>query len=551
LANGLFFNCHQSELRAVVKPVPSFLKLRTVDSDVAPPDVEHVAGLAELCQAFTQATGWPLEYAAEPAPPDQIEVLWSAPVEPGVGASPGHLRIELGAAGSLAQLASRVPLEAAEGLATAIARQLQQTFALRKSLWKREAELAAGVPVAARPDEPEHLALRLEAALKSGAQLLECDAAALYTLDEGTSELKLRSSWGLPFERLEQPARPLATALADLEALLGHAVALENMLTLRPWNVPEACEAAMCVPVSSPTMPLGTLWFFSQSPRPFTSEQTNLAELVAGRLAAELDRALLLHEQVQAITVQRQLDQASRMQQHSLSQPAPAIDGYEIAGWTSQAAMLGGAFHEWRMLADGRLALLVADACDGGVAGALVAAAVRATLRDCLETSDDPTQVLTHLHESLLASGAGDQWIGIALAILSPQTGDVSIVSAGRPSALWLATQGPELLLQPSLPLGLEDPTDESSADEMDTGYRVKRRRLELRDSLLLYNRGFVEAGDEQGRPLSETALAQSLIIARDRFPNELIDMLCDRQEAHALAPNQLDRAVVVIQRLP
>jgi hypothetical protein len=60
-----------------------------------------------------------------------------------------------------------------------------------------------------------------------------------------------------------------------------------------------------------------------------------------------------------------------------------------------------------------------------------------------------------------------------------------------------------------------------------------------------------VEAGDEQGRPLSETALAQSLIIARDRFPNELIDMLCDRQEAHALAPNQLDRAVVVIQRLP
>jgi sigma-B regulation protein RsbU (phosphoserine phosphatase) len=538
-------------LHAVVKPVPSFLKLRTVDSDVAPPDVEHVAGMTELCQAFTQATGWPLEFAADAAPPDQVEVLWSAPVEPGVGASPGHLRIELGPAASVAQLASRVPLEAAEGLAAAIARLLQQTFTLRKTLWKREAELAAGVPVAARPDEPEHLALRLEAALKTGAQLLGCEAAALYTLDEGTTELKLRSSWGLPFDRLEQPARPLATALADLEALLGHAVTLENMLTLRPWNVPEPCEASVCVPVSSPTMPLGTLWFFSQAPRPFTSEQTNLAELIAGRLAAELERALLLHEQVQAITVQRQLEQAGRMQQHSLSQAAPVVEGYDIDGWSSQAATVGGAFHEWRMLADGRLAVAVADACDGGVAGAIVASGLRAALRDSLDVCDDPLAILSRLHESIMASGAGDQWAGIALAILSPQTGEVVITSAGRPSAMWLATQGPELLLQPSLPLGLDDrDTDDASTRGECPSWRTKRIWLEPRDSLLIYNRGFVEAGDEQGRPLSETSLAQSMIQARDRHPNELIDLLCDRHEAHALAPNQLDRAVVIIQRL-
>jgi sigma-B regulation protein RsbU (phosphoserine phosphatase) len=257
-----------------------------------------------------------------------------------------------------------------------------------------------------------------------------------------------------------------------------------------------------------------------------------------------------MHEQVQAVTVKRQLDQASRMQKHALRQPSPAIEGYDVAGWTSQAAALGGAFHEWRMLTDGRVAIVVADACDGGVAGALVAAAARATLRDCLDTCDDPLLIFTRLHQSLLSGGAGDQWIGIALGILSPSTGEVSILSAGRPSALWLATRGPELLLQPSLPLGLEDAADDSFAPGSPAGWRVKKLWLEPRDSLLLYNRGFIEAGDEQGRPLSETSLAQSLITARDRCPNELIDMLCDRQEAHALAPNQLDRAVVVIRRL-
>ena len=51
---------------------------------------------------------------------------------------------------------------------------------------------------------------------------------------------------------------------------------------------------ASCVPVSSPTVPLGTLWFFSDRPREFTDMQTGLAELVSGRLAAELERTMLL-----------------------------------------------------------------------------------------------------------------------------------------------------------------------------------------------------------------------------------------------------------------
>jgi serine phosphatase RsbU (regulator of sigma subunit) len=524
----------------VVKPVPSYLKLRTAEGEVAPPDVAELPGLEPLCAAFTHATGWPLRFAAGPVAVDQTDILWSAPVDPGVGASPGHLRIELGNAKNVAQLAARVPLEAAEELAAAMAGLLQQTFQLRKTLWKREAELAAGVPVAARPDEPQHFALRLEAALKAGAQMLGCDAAALYTLDEATTELKLRSTWGLPFDRLEQPARSLATALADLEALLGHAVVLESTQTLRPWNVPEPCEAALCVPVSSPTMPLGTLWFFSKSQRPFTAEQTNLAEIIAGRLASELDRAVLLHEQTQAVTVLRQIEVAGRMQQQSLSRPSPPLDGWDIAGWSCQANALGGAFHDWRFLADGRLAVVVADACDGGVAGALVAATLRMALHNALDANTDPAKILSHLHDTLQKHGAGDAWAGMVLAILSLETGKTTIASAGRPMALWLPSGSPQSLLKPTLPLG---PSDWRAG----TSYEFTAAKG---DSLVAYNRGFVEAGDQHGHPLSEQLLAKALFESRDRSASQLIDVLCDRQEAHSLKPNQMDRSVVVVKRL-
>ena len=45
--------------------------------------------------------------------------------------------------------------------------------------------LAAGVPVREHDDEEQHLALRLDAILKGGAEAVGCQAAALYLLDAG------------------------------------------------------------------------------------------------------------------------------------------------------------------------------------------------------------------------------------------------------------------------------------------------------------------------------------------------------------------------------
>ena len=87
-------------------------------------------------------------------------------------------------------------------VALAIAGLLSEQARLRHALWQREAELAAGVPVAARPDDAVHLAERLAAILKGGADAVGCQAAGLYVLDETTTTLKLRAAHNLPHDRL-------------------------------------------------------------------------------------------------------------------------------------------------------------------------------------------------------------------------------------------------------------------------------------------------------------------------------------------------------------
>ena len=117
--------------------------------------------------------------------------------------------------------------DAAQRLAGSIAELLSELLDTRRVLWQREAELAAGVPGSA-PRGRKAPGRPFGSRIAGGAEAVGGDAIALYLLDEATTELKLRCSWGLPFDRLAAPARPLQGAVADLEALLGHAVVLDD-----------------------------------------------------------------------------------------------------------------------------------------------------------------------------------------------------------------------------------------------------------------------------------------------------------------------------------
>ena len=308
-----------------------------------------------------------------------------------------------------------IDLQQARPLALAIGGLLGEINRLRGELWQREAELAAGVPVAARPDEEPHLAERLEAVLKGGAEAVGCQAAGLYLLDEGTSELKLRAALGLPQERLLAPARPLRGAVADLEALVGHAVVLEDTSLLPHWRCPEDFPSAVCVPVSSPTIPLGTLWVFSEQQRDFTPQETNLLEIIAGRLAADLEREMLL-----AAGAAGQDAAASsstpprRWLADRLPSVAPLVDDYEVAGWTRPAGEVGGDFHDWSVLPDGRLALAVGDAEGRLLGAALGAASLHAAVKAHAGYRHSAAELLARVNDTLLdrlaRRSAGRRW---------------------------------------------------------------------------------------------------------------------------------------------
>ena len=127
--------------------------------EAAPAHATAEGPFAQLARSFAQASGWELRLGGPMAETGEV---WSSPIDDGDREPSSKLSLLAAAEPAL----SRLPLEQVRPLALALANLLSEQARLRNALWQREAELAAGVPVAARPDDAVHLAKRLAAILK-------------------------------------------------------------------------------------------------------------------------------------------------------------------------------------------------------------------------------------------------------------------------------------------------------------------------------------------------------------------------------------------------
>ena len=254
-------------------------------------DVPFFGSLPELLRSVRKIIGREVVFIRAGGTLPEIGVR-CFPVRIDGGKSPGHLVLM---PSKKERKTSMNEIEQEE-LLSSLALLLGDAYRWQQLFRKYEEELASMVPVPSFKPSDKKFSETLYDILKGGAKILNCAAASLYILDEASRSLKLRSCWGLPEERLLDPPRKLHEALADIEAMLGHAVILNEDFLLDTWKAPEPFRTAVCIPVASPMSIHGTLWFFTDSSRHFDKKELDLLEIIAGRIAAELERVAVLRE---------------------------------------------------------------------------------------------------------------------------------------------------------------------------------------------------------------------------------------------------------------
>jgi predicted ester cyclase len=230
-----------------------------------------------------------------------------------------------------------------------------------------------------------------------------------------------------------------------------------------------------------------------------TIENITINRVVEGKIVEERTvndpspfwKQRMEQERIERERIEQELRVARSIQQASLPEEVPTLEGWQISPLYQPAREVGGDFYDFHFLSEGRLGLVVGDATGKGVPAALVMSTTCGMLQAVSEALDSisPGEVLSRVNETLLARIPSNMFVTCFYGVLDPESAIFTYANAGHDLPyLWHGGAAEELRAR-GMPLGLMP----------SMSYEEKEMMLEPTDTALLYSDGLVEAHDPKG----------------------------------------------------
>jgi serine phosphatase RsbU (regulator of sigma subunit) len=201
-----------------------------------------------------------------------------------------------------------------------------------------------------------------------------------------------------------------------------------------------------------------------------------MIEMIAGRLAADLEREMLLAEagrqkreatsagdlpSVLAAPIDVAKAEAAkieapiiRVKPQGLPSTPPVIDGWQVAAGVSPTDTASGAFFDWFERGDGSLAIVAGCVSGLDMQAALAAAELRAAGRVLGPDGRPANQFIERAGELLWAHSCGDLSAGLMQAYIWPNQPTFESAVGGPLQAFRILQDDYELIAKPTVPLG-------------------------------------------------------------------------------------------------
>jgi serine phosphatase RsbU (regulator of sigma subunit)/predicted ester cyclase len=230
----------------------------------------------------------------------------------------------------------------------------------------------------------------------------------------------------------------------------------------------------------------------------------------------EATRQRLEQERIERERIEQELRVARSIQQASLPEEVPELEGWELTPHYRPAREVGGDFYDFLELEDGYLGLVVGDATGKGVPAALVMASARSMLRAVTQASNSPGEVLRRVNDPLVIDIPPNMFVTCFYAILDPESGSLRYANAGHDTPYLHRDGDAEELRARGMPLGLMP----------GMSYEEKETVLEAGETALFYSDGLVEAHDPHGKMFGFSRLRE--LVAEHGEERSLGDFLLE-----------------------
>src|ERR671916_2370351 len=211
------------------------------------------------------------------------------------------------------------------------------------------------------------------------------------------------------------------------------------------------------------------------------TQGSGLAELTQRRLEQEMRERELIEQEMRV---------ARRIQQGSLPEGVPTLEGWQIDPYYQPAREVGGDFYEFYQLGDGRVGFAVGDGTGKGVPAAILMTGTSAYLGGVAAASGaSPGEALALANEALYARIPPNMFVTCFYAILDPKSCSLTYANAGHDLPYLHRNGEAQELRARGMPLG------------MMPGMSYEEREVCLSEGncVLFYSDGLVEAHNPKG----------------------------------------------------
>jgi len=255
-----------------------------------------------------------------------------------------------------------------------------------------------------------------------------------------------------------------------------------------------------------------------------------------------LDYIRAYRTEVQLSLTQEKLSVARRVQQGLLPSTSPDIDGFDLAGASYPADMVGGDYFDFVPMHDQRLGIVVADVSGHEIGASILMAQTRAYLRALATVENDISAMMTQVN-TFLSKDVQNRWfVTLFLIQLDTEAGTFEYCAAGHEAHLLNSTGKVRTFESTSPPLGV-----------VDQGRIACGPNVHMRDGdiFLLFTDGIIEAASPSGEHFGQQRVFDTVLAHRERTANEIVQSVYEATARFGNdAPLVDDVTFVVLKKL-
>jgi len=385
----------------------------------------------------------------------------------------------------------------------------------------------------------------LKIILDTALHIVDGDRGTLYVVDVQKGEL-----WSKLFVGSERVTikLPIGKGIAGYVAATGDTINLEDAYLDARFNpnvdkkTGYRTKTVLCMPLKNKDgVIVGVLQLLNKHRGLFTRDDENFIRALSIHAAIAIENARLYEAEKAFQEMREEVRLAAKIQLELLPKTMPVLAGYDIAGTSIPAQVVGGDYYDFIWIDDAHLAICLGDVSGKGLPASLLMANLQATMRGQLLADCSPRECMSRSNTLLFRSTSSEKFVTFFYCYLDISAHRLSYSNAGHENPILVTAKGKiERMESGGIVLGIMDkyPFEEATM-QIHTG-----------DVLVIYTDGIIEAMNLKEEMFGEERLVEVLRQSRDSTSEKIVNAVVDAVKAFTgSAPQSDDITMVVVKR--